>query len=146
MRNWQMSNLAIGVLMALCSAAAQAQEATDAPLPVVPSLGQTQPTATGQTNDAVLARNTAQPTQSHVIATAALGGLEVYSLSGKRLGSTAAGEVASVAVADDQQLGGRRVTVVAAIDTTGNFLRLFTQSGSKLTEVGARPLPLGFAA
>lgn len=146
MRNWQMSNLAIGVLMALCSAAAQAQQATDAPLPVVPSLGQTQPTATGQTNDAVLARNAAQPALSHVIATAALGGLEVYSLSGKRLGSTAAGEVASVAVADDQQLGGRRVTVVAAIDTTGNFLRLFTQSGSKLTEVGARPLPLGFAA
>lgn len=141
MSNRQVSRLAAALLLALCSTAAQAQQA-----PVVPALGQTQATASGQTNDAVLARDAAKPAQSVLIATAALGGLEIYDLSGKRVRTTPAGEVASLAIAGDQPLGQRRVNVVAAIDTTGNFLRLFTQTGSTLTEVGARSLPLGFAA
>ena len=145
MRNWQLSGIAAAVVIALCSSTAQAQDAAAA-APVVTALGQTQATASGQTNDAILARDAARPDKSHLIATAALGGLEVYDLSGKRVRTTAAGEVASLAIASDQPLGKRRVNVVAAIDTTGNFLRLFTQSGNSLTEVGARPLPLGFAA
>ncbi|TWI03074.1 3-phytase [Luteimonas cucumeris] len=107
---------------------------------------QTQPSASGEVNGAVVVHDRARPARSHVVGTAALGGLEVYGLDGKRLGATPAGEVAAVDVDYGFALGKGNATVLAAVDTTHNSLRLFTMSGATLTEAGARAIPLGFAA
>ncbi|MHC9083831.1 phytase [Luteimonas sp. RIT-PG2_3] len=139
--------LAAGLASSMALALAADVMAADTPVeaPRVDARRQTQPSASAEVNSAAIVRNAARPGDSLIVGTAALGGLEVYDLSGKRLGSTPAGEVASVDVAHDIAIGNRKATVLAAIDTTDNSLRLFTLSGAKLTEVGARPLPLGFA-
>ena len=136
-----LSCLAASVLLVLNHSA----HATS-PAPQLTAKRQTQPTLTGEANSAVVVRNAAKPEASYIVGTAALGGLEVYDLAGKRLGKTAAGEVASVDVAYDIALGKTKATVLAAVDTTDNRLRLFTMQGPALTEVGARAMPLGFAA
>ena len=141
MKPGRLSGLALSVSLALSCGIAHAQEA-----PLLAARGQTQPTASGEANAAVLVRNAARPGQDHIVATAALGGLEVYDLSGKRVGTTPAGEVAAVDVAYDIALGKRTATVLAVIDTTTNSLRLFEMNQARLAEIGARPLPLGFAA
>ncbi|MBP6692385.1 MAG: phytase, partial [Xanthomonadales bacterium] len=81
-----------------------------------------------------------------VVGSAALGGIEVYDLAGKRLGATPAGEVASVDVSYGVLVRGQPTTVLAAIDTTTNSLRFYAMAGAALTEIGARAVPLGFAA
>ena len=145
MKAWLVSGLASSIALAIsCSISATTTEADTTPQ--LAAKRQTQPTLTGEANSAVIVRNAANPDASHIVGTAALGGLEVYDLAGKRLGKTAAGEVASVDVAYDIALGGTKATVLAAVDTTTNSLRLFTMQGPAITEVGARALPLGFAA
>lgn len=142
---WPLSGWALAVSLALPSAFAQAQ---GAPLdtPSIAAKAQTQPTASKETNAAVVVRNTQQPGRDYIVATAALGGLEIYDLSGKRIATTPAGEVAAVDVAYDVPLGKRKATVLAAVDTTTNSLRLFEMQQARLADIGARPLPLGFAA
>jgi 3-phytase len=81
-----------------------------------------------------------------IIGAAALGGLEVYDATGARLSSTPAGEVAGLDIAYGYDMGGSSATIVAAVDITQNALRLFQLKGEELTEVGARAVPLGFAA
>ena len=141
MKPGRLSGLALSISLALSCGIAHAQEA-----PLLPAHLQTQPTASGEANAAVLVRNAARPGRDHIVATAALGGLEIYALAGKRIGTVESGEVAARDVAYEVPLGHRSATVVAAIDTTTNSLRLFGMSDSRLSEIGARPLPLGFAA
>lgn len=140
MRNHKKTRWVTCVGLALCSSAAFAQD-----VPLLIAKGQTVPAASAEAGAAVLVRDV-RPERSRIVGTAALGGLEVYDLSGKRLSTTAAGEVAAVDVAYDVPLGKKHGTVLAAIDTTGNFLRLFRMEAAKLSEIGARPFPLGFAA
>ena len=140
MRDHKKGRWAASVGLALCCGATFAQD-----VPFVVAKGQTVRAASAEAGAAVLVRD-ARPVRSRIVGTAALGGLEVYDLSGKRLSTTQAGEVAAVAVAYDVPLGKDRGTVLAAIDTTGNFLRLFRMDAAKLSEIGARPFPLGFAA
>ena len=140
------SGLATAIALVLCGGAALAQDATTADVPLVAAKFQTQATASKEANAAILVRDAGNPGRSHIVTTAALGGLEVYDLAGKRVGATPSGEVAAVAVAYDVALGNGKATVLAAIDTTTNSLRLFSMKGSRLQEIGARPLPLGFAA
>ena len=137
----RLSGLALSISLVLSCGIAHAQEA-----PLLAARLQTQPTASGEANAAVLVRNAARPGRDHIVATAALGGLEVYDLAGKRIGTSPAGEVAALDVAYEVPLGKRSATVVAAIDTTTNSLRLFDMNQARLSEIGARPLPLGFAA
>jgi len=132
--------LAASIALALCCTAA-AQETA-----LISARSQTAPTVSKEANAAVLVRDSAKPARSRLVGTSALGGLEVYDLAGKRLGTAPSGEVAAVDVAYDVALGKGKATVLAAIDTTTNSLRLFSMQGEKLTEIGARPLPLGFAA
>ena len=139
------SCLAASVLLAV-TPRADATPPEGVAAPQLTAKRQTQPTLTGEANSAVVVRNAAKPEASYIVGTAALGGLEVYDLAGKRLGKTAAGEVASVDVAYDIALGKTKATVLAAVDTTDNRLRLFNMQGPALTEVGARAMPLGFAA
>lgn len=141
MKPGRLSGLALSISLVLSCGIAHAQEP-----PLLAAHLQTQPTASGEANAAVLVRNMARPGRDHIVATAALGGLEIYDLAGKRIGTMAAGEVAALDVAYQVPLGKRNATVIAAIDTTSNSLRLFGMSDSRLSEVGARPLPLGFAA
>src|SRR3546814_10231757 len=81
-----------------------------------------------------------------MVAAAGLGGLEFYDLSGKRLGATPSGEVVALDVGYDVSIGDGAATLVAAVDSTSNHLRLFSMQGADLVEVGARAIPLGFAA
>ena len=141
MKASRLSALALAVGFVLPTLAIHAQEA-----PLVAAKGQTQPTASKEANSAVVVRNAQQAGRDHIVATAALGGLEIYDLSGKRVGTVPAGEVASVDAAYGVALGKRSATVLAAIDTTTNSLRLYEMDQARLSEIGARPLSLGFAA
>lgn len=140
------SSLAAAIALSFCCGAVLAQEAHTTDAPLIAAKLRTQTTASKEANSAVLVRDTDKSSRSHIVATAALGGLEVYDLTGKRVGTTSSGEMAAVDVAYDVALGSRKATVLAAIDTTTNSLRLFSMKGPRLQEVGARPLPLGFAA
>ncbi len=140
------SGLATAITLVLCGGAALAQDATTADVPLLAAKFQTQATASKEANAAILVRDAGNPGRSHIVATAALGGLEVYDLAGKRVGTTPSGEVAAVDVAYDVALRNGKATVLAAIDTTTNSLRLFSMKSARLQEVGARPMPLGFAA
>lgn len=140
MKAWHLTALAVAV-MVVPHATLHAQEA-----PLVTARLQTEATASKQANAAIVVRNTQQAGRDHIVATAALGGLEVYDLTGKRVGTAPAGEVAAIDVAYDVMFGKRGATVVAAVDTTTNSLRLFEMKEARLSEIGARPLPLGFAA
>ncbi len=137
--------LALPAILAGC----QARDATGtaAATKVVAATAQTEPTASGETNAAVLARDAGDPASAQVIATAALGGIETYGVDGKRVAAVAAGEAVALDIASGVPLGPNRVAdVVAAVDATGNYLRLFLRTADGLAEAGARPLPLDFAA
>ena len=140
------SGLAAAIALVLCCGVANARESDTGAAPLVAAKLQTQTTLSKEANAAVVVPDAANPTRSHIVATAALGGLEVYDLTGKRVGSTPSGEVAAVDVAYEVALGSRKATILAALDTTTNSLRLFSMKGARLEEVGARPIPLGFAA
>ena len=141
MKASHLSAMALAMSLALPVHALHAQQA-----PVVAARLQTQATNSKEANAAIVVRNAQQAGQDHIVATAALGGLEVYDISGKRVGTTPAGEVAAVDVAYGVALGMRSATLLAAIDTTTNSLRLFEMNQARLSEIGARPIPLGFAA
>ncbi len=107
---------------------------------------ETERTATAEPNSAVIVLDAGNAANSRIVATAALGGLEIYDLAGQRLSATPSGEVASVDVAYGFDLAGTPTTVLAAIDTTDNSLRLFSMRDAALSEIGARSVALGFAA
>lgn len=111
---------------------------------VIAATAQTEATQSGEAGGAVLVFD-ADAAKSRIVATTALGGLEVYDLAGKRLSTTEAGEVAAVDAGYKVMLGGQPTTVLAAVDTTDNRLRLFRMDAEVLTEVSARPILLGFA-
>lgn len=143
MNNW-LSILAAVTCTALASPAAARSLAETAPR--LDATVQTQATASGEIGTGILVRNSKDPANSRLVATAAADGLEVYDLQGKRLSSTAWGEVVSLDAAYGIALSGAAVTVVAAIDASSYRLRLYTMQDSRLTPVDARPITLGFAA
>ena len=110
--------------------------------PVVAARLQTE-AAAGEVGAAILALDHDGP---RLIGAAALAGLEVYGADGRRQSTAEAGEVVSADVAYGFELAGQPTTVVAAVDTTINALRFYRLSGGALSEVSARPVPLGFAA
>jgi 3-phytase len=116
-----------------------------APAPVLEAALQTERILRADSNSAVVVLNSTDAGRSRIVATAQLGGLEIYDLAGKRLGAAPAGEATSVDVAYGFAIGARQATVLAALDGTDNSLRLYTMEGDALTEAGARSIPLGFA-
>jgi 3-phytase len=137
----------VALALAGCSprSAAPEPESTRPAIPALTAAGQTTSPDAGEINASVLIVDAADPARSRILATAGLGGLQLFDLAGARLGSTPAGDVASVDVAYGLPINGQPATVLAAVDTTDNRLRLFTFADDVLTEVGARPLLLGFA-
>lgn len=139
---------AAAMMLAGCAPAAQETSPADgAPASaatVIAASLQTQATVSGKTDFGVVVLG-ADAAHSHMVATAALGGLEVYGTDGVRQGSVPSGEAAGVDVAYGFPIDGKPVTVLAALDSTSNSLRLFTMDGAAPVEAGARAIPLGFA-
>ncbi|MFT4257878.1 MAG: phytase [Pseudoxanthomonas sp.] len=117
-----------------------AHEAAGAEAPLVTARAQTQPGAGGKAEAAAFADD------AGIVAAAALAGLQTHAPDGSRLGDTPAGEAVAVAAIGGVELAGDTTTVVAAIDATGNRLRLFRTRGVELEEIGARAFTLDFAA
>ena len=138
-RNLMILLMGATALTAISAPAASQTAAT------VQARAETQPTARNEANRAVLVPDRASPGQSRIVATAGLGGLEVYDLQGHRLGSAPAGEAGSLDVRPGVTIGGRTMDLIVSTDTTLNALRFFALDGDRLSEVGARPVPLGFA-
>lgn len=134
---------AFALLLSVPPSAGASDAASQQP-PRVEAVGATVPTASAELGSAVLVR--AGKRAPRIVAATALGGLELYSLDGKRLSTTPAGEVAAVDAGYDVPAGHGTATVLAAIDTTTQSLRLFRLDGDRLVEAGARAIPLGFAA
>lgn len=115
------------------------------PSRAVSTVVQTEKAARG-VEAAVLAVGAGGAADSRIVGAVALGGLEVYALDGRKVGHVDAGEAVALDVAYDVPLADGSATVVAAIDIQGHRLRLFRLDGDALAEIGARDLPLGFAA
>lgn len=83
---------------------------------------------------------------SSIVGTAELVGLEIYDIAGKRIGSAPAGEAVSVDVRYGALSGlGGSTPILLAADATSNSLRFYRSQGGTLTEISARPVPLGIA-
>jgi 3-phytase len=142
-RGAAMRSTALIVLLALAACNPSTEQT---PAPTVASVvakGGTVVSATGAVSSGTIVLD---GEAVRIVGATALGGLEVYDASGARLSATPAGEVAGVDVAYGYDMGGMPATIVAAVDITQNALRLFQMKGDQLAEVGARSVPLGFAA
>lgn len=129
------------VVLAACNQATE-EDPAPTPIPVIANV-QTVASATGVVSSGAIAL---EGDAVRIIGATALGGLEVYDAAGARLSSTSAGEVAGVDVAYGYDMGGAAATIVAVLDITQQGLRLFQLKDGQLAEVGARSVPLGFAA
>jgi 3-phytase len=148
---WPAMGLGLAVLVAGCGTISTNPDlplaaTTPAPAQRIAAAVQTEPVAAGEPNSAVVVLDAVAPERSRIVSTAALGGLQIHALDGRRIGAAEAGEVASVDVAYDVPVAGTPSTVLAAVDTTDNRLRLYTMTGDALTERSARIIALGFAA
>jgi 3-phytase len=111
-------------------------------VPAIPSVEalSTVPTQQGGSNRAVVVEGQVPV----IVGTAELAGLEIYDSAGKRAGSIAAGEAVSVDVRYGALPGfGAAGPILAAADATTNSLRFYRSEGGALSEVSARPVPLG---
>jgi len=140
-RNLLTTTVLVSGLM-MIAACATAQDAGPTTTPVL-AQAETAPSEAGQISAGILVLDA---DTARVVSAAGLGGLEVHDLTGTKLGGIEAGEAVGLDVGYGFMLGGQPTTVVAAVDITHNTLRLFRLDGSALTEVGARAIPLGFAA
>lgn len=139
--------LVIAILVALPAASdARADDAASQQVANVEAREHTAAAASAEIGSAAILRAGTGRAAPRILAATALGGIETYSLAGKRIASVPAGEVAAVDVGYGVHLGRDVADVVAAIDTTTQSLRLFRVDGERLVEAGARALPLGFAA
>ncbi len=112
--------------------------------PAVPSVEALTTVATqqGGANRAVVV---SEGQNASSVGTAELAGLEVYDSSGKRTGSAPAGEAVSVDVRYGALPGLGSSPILLAADATSNSLRFYRSQGGALTEISARPVPLGIA-
>ena len=112
--------------------------------PAVPSVEALSTVATqhGGSNRAVVV---SEGQNASIVGTAELAGLEVYDSSGKRTGSAPAGEAVSVDVRYGALPGLGSSPILLAADATSNSLRFYRSQGGALTEISARPVPLGIA-
>lgn len=130
------------VLALLLSSAAFPVIAQSSPATAVSPIAATAPTVQGGANAATVLYDRAEPTRSLIAATGELGGLELYSLQGRRLGALgqdgAWGEVHAVDSRDD---------VIAVLDRKAGRIRLsrFDFATRQAVAIEARPLTLGYA-
>lgn len=121
--------------------------ATTTPAPGAPAVTarvETEPTAQAGANSAALALD-GDLARSIVIGSGESGGIEIYGLDGARRGGAAAGDVAGLDIRYGVPLNGGAITLLAALDAEANALRFFQVQDGALTEISARPVPIGFA-
>lgn len=117
-----------------------AQSATSIPSVEASS---TVPTQQGGANRAVVV-NDGQGTL--IVGTAELAGLEIYDSAGKRTGTVPAGEAVGIDVRYGALPGlGQNAALLLAADATSNSFRFYRSQGGAVTEISARPVPLGIA-
>lgn len=133
---------ALTAIVAVLAALATGATAQDATLPNVVARMRTAASPEGQVAAGVAVLG---DDGVHFIGAARLTGLEVNGPDGEWLGSFPAGEAGGVDVSYGFSLNGAATTLVAAIDTTRNALRLYRLNGAELEEIGSA-VPLGFAA
>ena len=103
----------------------------------------TVPTGQGGANRAVVV---SEGQSASIVGTAELAGLELYDSAGKRVGTVPAGEAVGVDVRYGALPGlGKNAALLLAADATSNSLRFYRSQGGAVTEIGARPVPLGIA-
>jgi 3-phytase len=113
--------------------------------PAVPQVDarSTEPTQQGGANRAIIVSTPDGPV---IAGTAELAGIELYDVSGARIGAVAAGEAASLDVRYDAlALNGAPSTIIAVADSGGDALRFYTPRSRSLVDIGARPVPMDFA-
>jgi 3-phytase len=130
---------ATAMVAALTGVACPAQQAS--PVPAIVGQG-TEPTAVGGPNRSIVLLGGDVPL---IVGTAELGGLEIYELSGKRVGSVPAGEAVSLDVRYSRKGSQGLSALVAAADATGDSLRFFRPQGRTLVETSTAPLKLDMA-
>ncbi|WP_414901627.1 phytase [Sphingomonas flavalba] len=131
--------LLVGTALVPAAGIAQSQPAT------VTAAAETQATPGGDANQAAIAVDPAAPEASRIVTTAEGKGLQVHALDGRLLDTAEAGEAVGVALRGGFMLGGAARTLVVSADGAANTLRFFTLGDDRLTEVGARAVPLDFA-
>ncbi len=132
------------VLTAAAPSSAQTSAQTSA-APIVAAAIDVTPIQQGEAHSAVIVLDAVNPAQNRLVATAGLGGLEVFDLSGARQSTTPAGEAGGIDVRYGFPLAGQAATLLVTTDKTDNTLRIFTLRDGAPVEVGARSVPLGFA-
>ncbi len=81
-----------------------------------------------------------------VLGTDELGGVNIYSADGEKIGNIAAGDADSIDVRYGFGLGGKPETIIAILDAAANQLRFFTFADGKATDVTGSPVVSDFAA
>ncbi|MNU34743.1 3-phytase precursor [compost metagenome] len=128
--------------MVLAMAIGGTAMAQDAAVPVVTAAVDT--TSTGEASSGVIVLDV-DARHHRLVSAAGLGGLEVFDLTGGRVGAVAAGEAGGLDVRYGFPIKGQAETLLVSTDKTDNTLRFFAMRNGLPVEVGARSVPLGFA-
>ncbi|MBD3832998.1 phytase [Brevundimonas bullata] len=142
MTNRLTGNLFGASAMVLAMAISGGVLAQDAAAPVVAAAVET--TSTGEASSGVIVLG-AEARQHRLVSAAGLSGLEVFDLTGARVGGVPAGEAGGLDVRYGFPIKGRPETLLVSTDKTDNALRFFAMRNGAPVEVGARAVPLGFA-
>lgn len=100
--------------------------------------------STGEASSGVIVLG-ADARRHRLVSAAGLDGLEVFDLTGARLGAVPAGEAGGLDVRYGFAIKGRPEALLVATDKTVNALRFFAMRDGAPVEVGARAVPVGFA-
>ncbi|WEK58603.1 MAG: phytase [Candidatus Brevundimonas phytovorans] len=142
MTNRLTGNLFGASAMVLAMAIGGAAWAQDAAAPVVAAAIDT--TSTGEASSGVIVLG-ADARQHRLVSAAGLAGLEIFDLTGARVGAVPAGEAGGLDLRYGFPIKGQPETLLVSTDKTDNSLRIFAMRNGAPVEVGARAVPLGFA-
>jgi 3-phytase len=117
-------------------------QTSSVPPPSIRAAAETDALHGAEPNRAVLVSSAKGPL---AIGSAALNGLEIYGLDGRKLGQAPAGEAVGLDARAGFMIGDRETNLLVSADATTNSLRFFALEEAALREVSARAVPLGFA-
>lgn len=121
--------------------------APTASLPAVHAVAETEPVASAHdaADDAAIWVHPRDPARSRVIGTDKQGGLYVYDLAGTVLQALPDGRMNNVDLRDNFEIGGRRMTLVAASNRSNRSIALYLldPDTGELAPAG-KPVPTGF--
>ncbi len=122
----------------------QAKAETSSPVSV-PAQAELPPTEYDGANMAAIVADPSMDAGVVILGTDELGGVNIYSLGGEKLGAISAGEADSVDVRYGFELGGAAKTIVSVLDAAANELRFFSFANGEATDVTGEPIVSDFA-